>query len=216
MKPQLAFAFGRELAIDLFAGGGGASLAFEQAFGRHVDVAVNHDETAVQVHKVNHPTTYHYCEDVFDVDPLEAAQGPIAHLHLSPDCTHHSQAAGGQPRDRAIRSLTWVGKKWAGMVRPRVITLENVEQILKWCGLIAKRDHATGRVVTLDRIVNADGETVWRVANPGERVPLRNQFLTPDPRRQGSTWRRFVADLRALIEANLGEVIANEREARIA
>lgn len=32
-----------ELVIDLFAGGGGASTGIEQAIGRPVDVAVNHD-----------------------------------------------------------------------------------------------------------------------------------------------------------------------------
>lgn len=95
---------------------------------------------------------------------------------MSPDCTHHSQAAGGQPRNREIRNLSWIGLKWAGMKRPRVISLENVKQILQWGRLIAKRDKATGRVIKLG------GE----VAAPGEVVPVGQQFLVPDPKQRGA------------------------------
>lgn len=199
-EPQMQFAFGPELIGDLFAGGGGASLAIEQAFGRPVNFAVNHDRIAVSMHSANHPLTRHYCEDVFEVDPREAASGrPVGFLHASPDCTHHSQARGGQPRDRKIRALSWVVVKFAGTVRPRVITLENVEQILKWSQLVAARDKATGRVVTLDMVVDAEtGRKVHRVAAPGERVPVERQFLVPCPRRQGKLWERFVGILRAM------------------
>lgn len=196
---QMSFAFPKELIVDLFAGGGGASLAIEQAFGRPVDIAVNHSRSAVDMHTVNHPSTRHFCEDVYQIDPYAVTAGvPVGLLHASPDCTHHSQASGGQPRDRAVRSLSWVVLKWAGTVRPRVITLENVEQILQWSPLIAKRDRATGRVVALDKVLSADGKRVNRIADPGERVPLRNQYLVADPKRVGETWRKFVDALRAL------------------
>ena len=59
-----------ELVVDLFAGGGGASTGIEQAIGRHVDVAVNHDREAISLHTANHPQTRHFCSDVFEVDPL--------------------------------------------------------------------------------------------------------------------------------------------------
>ncbi|WP_273465050.1 DNA cytosine methyltransferase [Pseudomonas sp.] len=101
---------------------------------------------------------------------------------MSPDCTHHSQAAGGQPRKREIRNLSWIGLKWGGKKKPRVISLENVKQILQWGPLIAKRDKATGRVMKLD----------GTAAAIGERVPVQQQFLVPDPKRRGITWRRFV------------------------
>ncbi|MDT1852792.1 DNA cytosine methyltransferase, partial [Acinetobacter baumannii] len=90
--------------------------------------------------------------------------------------THHSQAAGGQPRKKEIRDLSWVVIKFAGKMKPDVITLENVKQILNWGPLIAKRDKATGRVITLDK-VEVNGKLVNRVAEPGERVPRNNQFL---------------------------------------
>ena len=95
------------------------------------------------------------------------------------NCTHHSQARGGQPRSRQIRSLSWVITRWAGTVRPRIITLENVKQIQQWGPLIAKRDAKTGRVMRLD----------GTVAGHGERVPLSEQYLVPDKKRLGATWR---------------------------
>lgn len=193
-----------EIVVDLFAGGGGASVALEQALGRPVDIAINHNPWAVGLHAANHPFTRHMVEDVWEANPhAECAGRRVGWLHASPDCTHFSQAKGGQPRDRATRSLSWVVVRWAGAVRPRIISLENVREILKWGPLVAKRDKATGRVVTLDEIEVIDPEsgeayTVNRVADPGERVPVRNQFLVPDKRHEGRTWRHFVAALQAL------------------
>ncbi|MCK6230996.1 DNA cytosine methyltransferase [Stenotrophomonas indicatrix] len=178
-----------EIVVDLFAGGGGASHAMETALARAVDIAINHNSWAVGLHSANHPFTRHLCQDVWEADPrLECGGRPVGALHASPDCTHFSQAKGGQPRSRATRSLSWVVPRWAGTVRPRIITLENVKQILKWGPLIAKRDKATGRVIKLDGTVAAAGEC----------VPLDQQFLIPDKKREGTTWRRFVAVLRAL------------------
>ncbi len=178
-----------EIVVDLFAGGGGASVALEQALGRPVDVAINHNPWAISLHAANHPFTRHLTEDVWHADPQREVGGRrVGWLHASPDCTHFSQAKGGQPRDRATRSLSWVVVRWAGQVRPRIISLENVHQILKWGPLVAKRDKATGRVLKLD----------GAVAAPGERVPAREQFLVPDKRHEGRTWRQFVAALQAL------------------
>lgn len=189
MKPQHRLLFDDELIVDLFAGGGGLSIACEQALGRSPDIAINHNDDALSMHRANHPQTRHFVADVFEVCPRGATQGcPVGYLHLSPDCTHHSQAAGGQPRDERIRALTWIGRRWAGQVRPRVITLENVRQILKWGPLIAKRDKATGRVL----------KRCGTVAAPGEHVARRDQFLVPDPKREGVTWRAFVRSLRAM------------------
>lgn len=199
LTPQFILALSAKLVIDIFAGGGGASTGIEQAIGRHVDVAINHDADAIGMHEVNHPQTRHYRTDIRDVDPLSVTRGELVGLlHASPDCTHHSQALGGQPRSQEIRSLAWMVHRWAGKTRPDVITLENVEQMLQWSPLIAKRCPETGRVITLDKVVNAAGKTVYRVADPGEVVPRRNQFLVPDPKRKGHNWDHFVAGLRAM------------------
>lgn len=123
----------RELVVDNFAGGGGASTGIEQAIGRSVDIAINHDPDAISMHKVNHPKTKHYCENVWDVDPKEACSGfPVGLAWFSPDCTHFSRAKGGKPVDKNIRGLAWVVMRWAHEVHPRVIMLENVPEIQTW------------------------------------------------------------------------------------
>lgn len=123
----------RELFVDNFAGGGGASTGIEMAIGRSVDIAINHDKDAIAMHKVNHPNTKHYCEDVWQVDPKEAVgENSVALAWFSPDCRHFSRAKGGKPVDKNIRGLAWVTIRWAYMVRPRVIMLENVPEIQTW------------------------------------------------------------------------------------
>ncbi|WOO33263.1 DNA cytosine methyltransferase [Diaphorobacter limosus] len=210
LSPQLKLPLHAKLVIDLFAGGGGASCGIEQAIGRCVDIAINHDPQAIGMHAANHPQTRHLLSDVWEVDPLEATQGrPVGLLHASPDCTHHSQALGGQPRCRSIRSLAWVVHRWAGKVRPEVITLENVEQMLQWSPLVAKRDPATGRIVTLDRVTDTSDTSRYRVADPGEQVPIGRQYLVPDRARLGRNWRHFVEGLRALGYAVQWRVICN-------
>ena len=122
-----------ELIVDNFAGGGGASTGMEMATGYSVDIAINHDPEAIRMHKANHPNTKHYCEDVWQVDPLKACNGhPVGLAWFSPDCKHFSKAKGGKPKDKFIRGLAWVACRWAGLVRPRVIMLENVEEFKTW------------------------------------------------------------------------------------
>lgn len=129
-----------ELIVDNFAGGGGASTGIEDATGCCVDIAINHDPEAIKMHKANHPYTTHYCEDVWQVDPVEACKGhPVGLAWFSPDCKHFSKAKGGKPKDKFIRGLAWVACRWAGMVRPRVIMLENVEEFKTWGPLNRKR-----------------------------------------------------------------------------
>lgn len=211
ITPQFVLALSAKLVIDLFAGGGGASTGIEQAIGRHVDIAVNHDADAIGMHEINHPQTQHFRADVWEVDPLAVTEGrPVGILHASPDCTDHSQAKGGQPRSKAIRSLAWVVHRWGGKVRPDVITLENVEQMLQWSPLIAKRDPATGRVVTLDELIDpATKRKTFRVAEPGEHVPRHRQFLVPDKKHLGRNWKHFVEGLRAMGYAVQWRVICN-------
>lgn len=122
-----------ELVIDNFAGGGGASTGIEIATGISVDIAINHDPEAIRMHKTNHPSTRHYCESVWDIDPVKVCNGrPVALAWFSPDCKHFSKAKGGKPKDKNIRGLAWVALRWAGKVRPRVIMLENVEEFKTW------------------------------------------------------------------------------------
>lgn len=188
---QFVLPLAHELIVEEFCCAGGMGHAIELAIGRHVDIAVNHDDDACSLYRVNHPQTEVHCADVFgrEVDPVVVTGDlPVGLLHMSPDCTDHSQAKGGQPRSKKLRALSWIMPKWGGKKRPRIITLENVREILKWGPLVAKRDPSTGRVVKLD----------GTVAKPGERVPVRQQYLVPDPKQLGKYWRRLVAIMAAL------------------
>lgn len=128
----------REIIVDNFAGGGGASTGIEMAIGRSVDIAINHDPNAVAMHTTNHPDTLHYCESVYDVNPLVATAGrPVGLAWFSPDCRHFSKAKGSKPVEKSIRGLAWIVLRWALTVRPRVMMLENVEEFKTWGPLLA-------------------------------------------------------------------------------
>ncbi|HFN6476890.1 TPA: DNA cytosine methyltransferase [Citrobacter farmeri] len=177
----------REIIVDNFAGGGGASTGIEMAIGRSVDIAINHDENAIAMHKTNHPDTLHYCESVFEVDPRAATGGlPVALAWFSPDCRHFSKAKGAKPVEKAIRGLAWVTLRWGLDVKPRVMKLENVEEFRTWGPLIEtppKPDLADALMV------NFIG-------------PVYPGFCRPDPARAGETFEAFIGMLTTGISAD--------------
>ncbi|TPJ97393.1 DNA cytosine methyltransferase [Mesorhizobium sp. B2-5-12] len=182
------FSLDNRMTVVLFAGLGGGCDGLEAA-GFPVHVAINHDPVAVAIHKARHPHTRHLQCDVFEADPREVCKGRgVRVLHASPDCTHFSVAKGGKPVSKRRRSLAWVVCRWAGTVRPETITMENVSEIQTWGPLVAKRDPATGRVLRLD----------GSIAAKGERVPVEQQWLIPDPRHKGRIWRAWLNHLRGL------------------
>lgn len=123
----------KPMIIDCFAGGGGASVGIEMALGRGVDIAINHDPQAILMHKTNHPDTLHLTEDIFKVDLPKYVKGkPVALMWASPDCTSHSKAKGGKPRESGLRILPWAVYKHAKAILPEVIIMENVEEIQQW------------------------------------------------------------------------------------
>jgi DNA (cytosine-5)-methyltransferase 1 len=156
---------GSELIVDNFAGGGGASTGLERAFGRPVDIAINHDPEALAMHAANHPHTKHYCESVFDVDPAAiTGNQPVGLVWLSPDCKHFSKAKGGKPVSKKIRGLAWIALRWAATVKPRVIMLENVEEFVTWGPLGADgRPCPKNRGRTFRSFVNALERHGYRV-----------------------------------------------------
>lgn len=126
-----------EIIVDNFAGGGGASTGIEMATGHSVEIAINHDPAAIAMHKVNHPNSEHYCENVWDINPIKAVRGrPVALCWFSPDCKHFSKAKGKKPVEKKIRGLAWIAVRWAATVKPRVIMLENVEEFKTWGPLL--------------------------------------------------------------------------------
>lgn len=176
------------ITVVLFAGLGGACQGLEEA-GLPVAVAVNHDEVAIAAHAAMHPHTKHIRGDIFDVDPMSATGGrPVKVLWASPDCRDHSVAKGGAPRSPRVRSMPWQVCRWMGKAAPLVVFIENVREIRGWGPLIAKRCTKTGRVVKLD----------GTVAEPGVRVPVREQMLVRDPRHAGRSYRALIRHMRGL------------------
>ncbi|MBZ9753542.1 DNA cytosine methyltransferase [Deinococcus sp. HMF7604] len=202
--------------VDLFAGGGGVSCGIEMALGRSPDVAINHDPEAIAMHQHNHPLTRHYQSDVFEVDPHEATgDAEVALLWLSADCKHHSTAKGGAPLDQNLRSLAWVGCKWAGKKKPDVIVLENVPAFQSWGRLIARRAHLGPDGKKLSQVPwpnkpKRRGKACRRFkrGQPAQRPPRGPIVYQPDGRMQlhadkrsryaGKTFRAFVKHLQGL------------------
>nr|WP_285894578.1 DNA cytosine methyltransferase [Serratia fonticola] len=177
----------RELIVDNFAGGGGASTGIEMATGRSVDIAINHDENAIAMHETNHPETLHYCESVFDIDPVAATAGqPVGLAWFSPDCRHFSKAKGGAPVKKEIRGLAWIVIRWALTKRPRVMMLENVEEFKTWGPLITEPS-------------KPDLPKKLMAEFMGPVYPERSY---PDPARAKETFDAFVGMLTTGIPAN--------------
>lgn len=143
----------RELVIDSFAGGGGASEGIKMALGRDPDIAVNHDPRALAMHRINHLGTRHMVQDVATVDSVGMCAGlPIGMLWMSPDCTDHSKAKGAAPRrdgNKTTRGIGWAILGWVKALpkwqRPRVIFLENVEEYVDWGPLLANGKRCPNR-----------------------------------------------------------------------
>ncbi|CAM8062644.1 DNA cytosine methyltransferase [Citrobacter freundii] len=180
----------REIIVDNFAGGGGASTGIELAIGRSVDIAINHDENAIAMHKTNHPDTLHYCESVFDVDPVAATGGnPVGLAWFSPDCRHFSKAKGAKPVKKEIRGLAWIVLRWALAKRPRVMMLENVEEFKTWGPLLPAEPQNPNLV----------GDDLATFVGP---VIPPYDAQRPDPARAGETFEAFVGMLSTGIPAD--------------
>ncbi len=169
-QPELRASFDSdEMFIDSFAGGGGASEGAEQAIEKPVDVAINHDPQAIEMHRRNHPETKHYTTDIWAIDPVEVCRGRrVAALWSSPACTHFSRAKGTSTSLNAeIRDLAWVIIKWAEAVRPRVIFCENVTEWSTWGPLLPNgRPDPTHKGQTwrawVAKLIDLGYEVQWR------------------------------------------------------
>lgn len=185
--------FDGEISIDCFAGGGGASTGMAAALGRSPAIAINHWDTALQVHAANHPDTHHITEDVWRVDPAAAVAGRrVIAAWFSPDCTHHSKAKGGKPRSNKLRGLPWSVVVWAAAVWPDCFFFENVEEIEQWGPIY--RTHSAGCLGELGKDC-----PIAFVDSKGKGRPAKGcRFGHPIKARRGQTFRAFVRRLERL------------------
>lgn len=182
MLDQIADQRDGEIVVDYFAGAGGASHGLHQA-GWQVDVAINHDVEAILMHSVNHPTTIHLTDDVWNVDPhRDLPPGPLALAWFSPSCTHFSRAKGGATLDNQTRALPWVAVALAKARRPRVVALENVPEMVTWGPLDDDGKPLPGTKGDTFR------QFVWRLETLGYKVEWRvlhaHHFGAPTSRKR--------------------------------
>lgn len=213
-EPVIKDLFKERISVSLFAGCGGACVGMRAATGNEVDVAINHDPTAIAVHRRNHPSTEHRISDVFEVKPQSATRGRrVGHLHASPDCRHFSRAAGAAPKSDSVRSLADVVIDWARLpeddgAHPDVITLENVCEFVEWGPLYGERTwrrRASAEVFTGDACPECEWQPSYTANGKLVKAPERHRacawrYVTgqPIPERKGEYFKRWCGDLRAL------------------
>lgn len=138
----------RLIVIDSFCGAGGVTEGFHRAVDEQgnkicrVIIGINHDEVAIKSHAANHPDTIHFVEDFTTLDPnrlvsivhLAQIRYPNAKILFwaSAECTHHSKAKGGLPRNADSRSLPEHIERYAEVLKPDIIGVENVIEFLDW------------------------------------------------------------------------------------
>jgi DNA (cytosine-5)-methyltransferase 1 len=176
------------IAIDLFAGLGGASTGARSA-GCEVVWAANHWPAAVHWHAVNHPDTVHACQDLHQTDWTTVPAHDL--LLASPACQGHSKARGkDKPRHDALRSTAWAVVSAIECHRPPFGIVENVPEFRDWALYPAWLDalHRLGYSASPHIVDSADHgvpqhrERLFLVLNKGPtpiRLKLPRRAHTP-------------------------------------
>jgi DNA (cytosine-5)-methyltransferase 1 len=117
--------------VSLFAGCGGSSLGYSMAGYREV-LAVEWDDHAAGVFRLNFPDVPLHHGDIADVDPaiLGLAPGELDVLDGSPPCQGFSTFGRRQiddPRNQLFRQFTRLLTAW----QPRAFVMENVSGLVK-------------------------------------------------------------------------------------
>ncbi|KTT58362.1 DNA methyltransferase [Pseudomonas oryzihabitans] len=119
--------------FDMFCGAGGASLGARNG-GATIVGGVDLWRPAIESFKINFPQAHAFYKDLRDLTPEEviAKTGPIDLLISSPECTHHTCARGAKPRSDESRDTAFQVIRYAEVMKPRWITLENVVHMKPW------------------------------------------------------------------------------------
>lgn len=163
---------------DLFCGGGGTSSGMIQAFIKagipYELFGINHWKIAIATNRINHPDGYYQQDSIENISPRNIVPGGyLDYLWASPECTNHSRAKGGRPKDAQSRSTAWHVLKWAQELYIRRIFIENVEEFLEWGPLYrTMRPNPARKGKTFQAFINVlkslDYKVEWRIMNAAD------------------------------------------------
>lgn len=119
--------------FDMFCGGGGSSLGARMA-GADVKGGVDMWPVATRTFQENFPRATVFTGDLRLVEPSDILKstGPIDLLLTSPECTHHTCARGNKPRSEESKETALQVVRYAEVLQPRWIILENVPHMRPW------------------------------------------------------------------------------------
>lgn len=119
--------------FDMFCGAGGSSLGAREG-GAEIVGGVDLWGPAVESFRLNFPDAHVFQQDLRDLSPeaVLAKTGPIDLLISSPECTHHTCARGSKPRSDESKDTAFQVIRYAEVMKPRWITLENVVHMKPW------------------------------------------------------------------------------------
>lgn len=121
--------------LDLFCGGGGSSWGAQSA-GAEIACGVDAWPVAVETYQANFPSArvINATLDEYSSPSLLGNVGKINLILASPECTNHTCAKGGRPRDEGSKRTANYVLNFASKLKPRWIVLENVVQMQNWQG----------------------------------------------------------------------------------
>jgi len=119
--------------FDMFCGGGGSSYGAVKA-GAEIVGGIDLWQVATEVFSDNFPHALLFNGRVEECDPHTIAEetGPIDLLLASPECTNHSCARGGRPREKASQEIAFQVIRYARAMNPRWLIVENVVSMRTW------------------------------------------------------------------------------------
>ena len=119
--------------FDMFCGGGGSSRGAVLAGATPV-AALDMWRLAAETYKRNFANTTVYRMKASSLTPHRVAEdvGRIDLLLASPECTSHSVAKGNRPRCEKSRATAFEVIRFAKVLKPRWVVVENVMQMERW------------------------------------------------------------------------------------
>ena len=125
---------GKQVRVfDLFCGGGGSTRGAVLAGAKPV-AALDMWDLATKTYKLNFPSADVYTSKAKSVPArhIRDEVGQIDLLLASPECTNHSIARGNKPRCEDSRNTAFEVIRFAKVLKPRWLVVENVLQMRKW------------------------------------------------------------------------------------